>query len=53
MMLFSLKEKAKKLPTLTKLWMYPVAYVLTGLANAVVTVVDKFNAATFRRMARD
>lgn len=51
MMLFALKDKAKNLPLSSKLWMYPVAYLLTAIANTVVRAVDAFNAATFRKLA--
>ncbi len=53
MMFFELKHRIKDLPFLSKLWMYPVAYTLSGVASGAVWAVDKFNQATFRRMARN
>lgn len=52
MMFFELKQRTKNLPLWQKLWMYPAAYTLLGVANTTVWAVDKFNRATFRIMAR-
>lgn len=51
MMLFELKDKAKNLPLYHKMWMYPVAHLLTAVAKMVVEIVDTFNALTFRKLA--
>jgi len=53
MMFFELKYRIKNLPLRTKLWMYPIAYTLLGMANSVVWAVDKFNRATFRIVAHN
>jgi hypothetical protein len=52
MMFFELKHRIESLPFTTKLWMYPLAYSLLGLAKGVVWAVDKFNQITFRRMSQ-
>lgn len=53
MMLFELKERAKDLSLFSKMWMYPMAHVLSAAAKSVVWAVDAFNVATFRQMIKE
>jgi hypothetical protein len=53
MLFFEFKDKMRKFPILTKLWMYPVAYALYGAAKAAVWAVDKFNITTLRKMCEN